>query len=388
MSCLDLLRDTLSISLRIHQLFDTTDFGVLTSLRSLEKIPCKDCTMTYARKSLISLQDTPYYHVITRCVRRAWLWGFDEYARKDYSHRKMWVLERLTVLSNVFGIEICAFAVMSNHLHLVLYVDQHRAKAWSQREVIDRWESFFSKPLMVERWQRGVATDAEAEIVESMIELWRHRLYDISWYMRCLNEYLARRANAEDQCTGRFWQGRFKSQALLDEAGLLTAMAYVDLNPVRAGIAETPEASEFTSIYERIRELRVRSDCRGEDAVSANSSAMKVPLMKFQDADNCAASGIPFLTVDYFELLDWTGRALRGDKSGSIDASAPPILRQMNIDVGVWPVAMRPSGNIFGRALGRLGHMQLHAKTLGQSWVRGLHLSRSLYAHRLTDVSG
>ena len=80
--------------------------------------------MTYARKTLVSLQDTPYYHVVARCVRRAWLWGVDEYAGKDYSHRKAWVLERLTQLSSIFAIDLCAYAIMSNHYHLVVYVDQ------------------------------------------------------------------------------------------------------------------------------------------------------------------------------------------------------------------------------------------------------------------------
>ena len=159
--------------------------------------------MTYARKASICLNDTPYYHIVARCVRRAWLCGVDDYSGRDYSHRKRWVLERLDRLSAVFAIDICAYAVMSNHYHLVVHVDRRQAQSWSRQEVVARWCTLFSKPPLVERWLQGLAGDVEREVAEGIIELWRSRLYDLSWYMRSLNEHLARRANAEDDCNGR-----------------------------------------------------------------------------------------------------------------------------------------------------------------------------------------
>lgn len=331
--------------------------------------------MTYARKSLISLQSTPYYHVVARCVRRAWLWGVDEYARKDYSHRKTWVLERLEQLSAMFSIDLCAYAVMSNHYHLVLHVDQGRAREWTAEQVIERWTRLFALPSLIERWQQGLCGEAEQEAAENLIAQWRQRLCDISWYMRCVNEYLARRSNAEDRCTGRFWEGRFKSQALLDDAGLLTAMAYVDLNPIRAGIAATPEASDFTSIYARIQAHKKTQDQR----LTAPATGTSVPLIAFRDALPDQRPTIPFTFRDYVELVDWTGRVVRDDKHGAIDQQLPAIMQRLNIDAEAWQRTMQPRGNVFGRAMGQLHHLRLHAQALGQSWVRGFRQAEQLY---------
>jgi REP element-mobilizing transposase RayT len=337
--------------------------------------------MTYARKTLVSLQDTPYYHVVARCVRRAWLCGIDEYAGRDHSHRKQWVIDRLAHLAAVFAIDVCAYAIMSNHYHLVLRIDRDRAQKLTKREVALRWSRIFTLPELVRKWldaQEGGTnpeSEAEAHEAETLIEKWRIRLFDLSWFMKCLNEHLARKANAEDECDGRFWQGRFRCQALLDESGLLTAMAYVDLNPVRAGVAISPERSSFTSIYERIREWRAA----GRGARSKKGAERKVPLQPFLSTRE-ARPQIPFKFEDYLELVDWSGRVIRDDKGHAMDAQLPPVMRRLNIDRDAWGRAMRPKGNVFGRALGRLNHLRLHAQTLGQSWVRGLREAERLYA--------
>jgi REP element-mobilizing transposase RayT len=320
----------------------------------------------YPRKSLVSLNDTPYYHVVARCVRRAWLWGFDSYAGKDYSHRKAWVLERLAHLQQMFAIDICAYAIMSNHYHLVVHVDTARARTWTDEEIIDRWALCCRIPLLVERYRRNETGEADTVDARQTVEAWRARLQDISWFMRMLNEHLARRANAEDNCTGRFWEGRFKSQALLDDAGLLTAMAYVDLNPIRAGIAETPESSEHTSIYERIRAWRAM---RASAAPSTDKSA-PVPLLPFAGTASDKPR-IPFELTDYLTLVDVTGRIVRIGKRGAIESHLLPILTRLNIDPAAWEDVMIARQNFFGRVLGRLDHLHLHAKLIQQSWIRG-----------------
>jgi hypothetical protein len=232
--------------------------------------------------------------------------------------------------------------------------------------VARRWKKLFCIPPLVQRYL-GTETisRAECDAARGIIATWRARLMDISWFMKSMNEHLARRANLEDGVTGRFWEGRFKSQALLDEAGLLTAMAYVDLNPIRAGMAHSPETSDFTSIYQRIQAIK-------------KPPTKPVRLRKFAGQASKERT-LPCSEHDYLTLLDWTGRAIRGDKRGHIDQALPPILTRLNIDPAVWEETMQPQGNVFGRAMGQLDHLRLHAKALGQSWVKGLRQAERMY---------
>jgi len=131
--------------------------------------------------------------------------------------------------------------------------------------------------------------------------------------MRCLNEPIAKQANEQDDCSGRFWDGRYKSQALLDEAAVLACMAYVDLNPIRAGLADTPETSEFTSLFARIAQLKavVASTDTGETAGPVLSLPPK-GLLSFAGNDRpLSESVLPYDFLDYLALVDGTGRAIR-----------------------------------------------------------------------------
>lgn len=209
--------------------------------------------MPQPRYRLADTQTTPYYHCISRCVRRAFLCGYDRPSKKNFDHRKQWILDRVRELSSIFAIDLCAYAIMSNHIHLVLHVDTARAQQWSPDEVIDRWLQLYTGPVVAQENQAGATLSrVEEESLASFVETWQARLSDLSWYMRCLNETIARMANRKDDCTGRFWEGRFRSQALLHEAALVSCMAYVVLNPIRAKLCRSLEQSEFTSIQERI----------------------------------------------------------------------------------------------------------------------------------------
>jgi putative transposase len=195
------------------------------------------------------------YHCFSRCVRRAFLYGFDALTGRDFSHRKVWLVARLRQLAAKFAVEVCAYAVMENHYHCILRTRPDIAASWSDREVATRWLALFSRHCRKRNVQMLSVEDQIrilAHCPERIAQL-RQRLSSLSWFMGRLNEFIARAANKEDAVKGRFWESRFKCQALLDEAAIAACMVYVDLNPIRAGLAETPEQSEFTSIQERIR---------------------------------------------------------------------------------------------------------------------------------------
>jgi hypothetical protein len=230
---------------------------------------------------------------------------------------------------------------MSNHYHIVVQLAPDDLRLVSDETVLQRWGCLYKGPLLLQRYLNGDAlVDAEAEQLTTLAAIYRKRLTSLGWFMKCLNEPIARRANREDQCTGHFWEARYKSQPLVDDAALLSCMAYVDLNPVRARIATTPETSEHTSIRERVAPTfdpaaAARSQFR-EGALPSFTTPIK-PLLPFNDQRrDDAGDWLPFTFKDYLALLDATGRHVRRGKRGVIGRLQPPILQRLGIDPPGW----------------------------------------------------
>ncbi|MGF1725644.1 alpha-amylase family glycosyl hydrolase [Photobacterium nomapromontoriensis] len=276
---------------------------------------------------------------------------------------------RLLCLAKVFAIDICAYAIMTNHTHVVLHVDEVQAKSWSQEEIITRWHQVCKGNYLSNTWldvsQRSHMDKAQLLAVERIADEWRKRLHDISWFMRLLNEPIARQANQEDGCTGRFWEGRFKSQALLDEAALAACMAYVDLNPVRAGIARTPESSDHTSIKKR--------------ANAAKSSYQPRALLPFVGNSRANISkGLPFVFTDYLLLLDETGRAIRDGKKGIISEKARNIVARLSLTEDNWLELTNHLERNFSGAIGKEYLLREYHHHIGQQRAHGVSVSRRL----------
>ena len=325
--------------------------------------------MPKPRKMQVSLDATPYYHCTSRCVRRAFLCGFDTVTNKDYEHRRQWIEDRIHFLAEVFCVDVCAYAVMSNHLHLVLHINQHKASTLSDLEVSQRWHRLYKGTLLTQQFEQGKAlTQAELEAVKARIEVWRAQLHDISWFMRALNEPIARMANAEDNCTGSFWESRFTSQALLDEKALAACMAYVDLNPVRAKMAATPEDSEYTSIRLRVAQAK-------------NKKQQPTILYPFVgNPRQPMPEGLPFKLADYLELVDWTGRAIRANKRGAINTSLPPILSRLAIPTAEWLTLTTQFEQRVSTFAGSERAIRLAAEVLGYKKPPGVGLAKRLFA--------
>ncbi len=356
--------------------------------------------MTVSRETQVSLEATSFYHCYVRCVRRAYLCGVDRETGDSYEHRKQWLVSRLRFLSYVFAIDLCAYAVMSNHYHVVLHVNKAKALTWSLDEVVERWLLLYKGNMLVDRWlkNRNAMSSVELEKVEEIIQQWRERLYDISWFMRGINEKIARMANEEENCKGRFWEGRFKSQALLDEAAVLSCMAYVDLNPVRAAITDNLVDSDFTSIQQRISECsrstqvkemekstqkKVREKIKAQKVLKKELNLHELPeapLMSFSgSAHTDIHAALPYTQEDYFELVDSTGRVLRDDKRGAISNHSVKLLNQLGINPKKWIDHVSHFNKHYARCAGSSENIAEYSDRFNCRWGKGVGFSRQVY---------
>lgn len=190
----------------------------------------------------------------------------------------------------------------------------------------------------------------------------------LSWFMRNMNEYIARQANKEDQCTGRFWEGRFKSQALLSERALLSCMAYVDLNPIRATMADTLEDSEYTSICERIH----GHTCQDDTGQGQCKQLPKKALLGFvgNQRQNQPQKGLEYSLLDYLELVETLGQTIRPDKRGYIVSTENSLLQKLELDEDQWLALSEQFGRHFSQAVGDTQQLRHYASHTHRAWVR------------------
>ena len=318
--------------------------------------------MTVSRREIVQADEVGYYHCVARCVRRAFLCGVDEYSGCSYEHRREWIRQRLCFLMEVFAIELVSYAVMSNHLHSLIRIRPDLTLRWSDKEVATRWRALF--PL---RWHKGkVATPNAVEIraitaQPELVSEYRKRLCSVSWFNRCLNERIARMANAEDECGGRFWEGRFKCQRVVDTGAILTCSAYIDLNPIRAGLAKTPERSDYTSIQDRIRRHVGRMQ----------SCSFLPPLLSVEEVSD------GYLSIeDYLTLVDTTGRMIVRGKC-VIPENLTPILSRIGVNPDQLLNTTVNYRKLFRRIVGPVDSLRRAAKEIGKCWLHGV---RNAYA--------
>jgi REP element-mobilizing transposase RayT len=314
--------------------------------------------MAIARKLLVDTSVTRWYHCVTRCVRRAFLLGEGPHDRKE------WIERRLEELAQIFAIAVGGFSVLDNHLHLLLRLDPDAANGWSDEEVVRRWGRLF--PPRDKSRQPVPASD---EWVQWRLKdlRWvataRERLQSLSWFMKCLKEPLSRLANRQDQTRGTFFEGRFKSVAILDEESLLATCAYIDLNPVAAGIVEVPEASPHTSIKTRVehandqgRTSDLEAAAKGSVAGSCASAGLEesiwlCPIEDRRGLDSAREGMLEgFSLGSYLLLVDYTGRLFREGKA-SISAELSSIFDRLNSSAESWWARLEKLSR--GKLLGR-----------------------------------
>lgn len=324
--------------------------------------------MTMPRKLLVDVNVTRFYHCISRCVRKAMLCG------EGCEHRKQWIEDRLEVLANHFAISVCGFSVMDNHLHVLVRLDPDNARLWGAEEVVRRWIAVYPPKGLdredssaVEKWVKHQAKD------KKQVEIWRERLQNLGWFMKALKEPLSRMANHEDDCTGTFWESRYKSIAILDEESLLATCVYIDLNPVAAGLDVLPESSPYTSLRQRVRHAQAKGKLEALKKASQGAYSASRSSGRFEDTHwlcplddgrrkGSAREGLleGFSLGSYLLLVDYTSRLHREGKA-SVSAHVTGIMERLGTSAEIWGARLRKlmgsarlNGNHFSSTRDRL----------------------------------
>ena len=349
------------------------------------------------RRDVVAVGEVQVFHCVNRCVRRAYLCGKDPFSGKDFEVRREWIRQRLEFLAGVMGVEVLGYCVMSNHIHCILRSRPDVVQDWTADEVALKWWKLC--PARKDKdGSPAEPTEFELNAIRndtSGMKEKRVRLSSVSWLMRFLSERIAKLANKDDECTGRFWEGRFKAQPLLDEAALLACMQYVDLNPIRAAIATSPERSDFTSAQDRMADLLTAEEVSTPDAqdnriehgvragwLSPIAEAPKREAVREKVTSRRASNKgcLPMALGDYLQLLDWTGRQIRTDQRGTMPTNLESMFERLGISAELWVDCVVNFRRWFRSSVGREKSMQSAAETRGHNRAISVSSARKAFA--------
>ena len=332
-----------------------------------------------ARCEVFSHDEVAVVHVCCRVVRRCFLMGRDRQSGKNYDHRKDQIEAMLAHFARYFGIDLIAHSILSNHYHLVLRSRPDVVETYRDEEVARRW--LMICPLRKDRNDRPAEpTEKELRSITGcpvkLAEV-RRRLSDISWWVKLLNQRIGRAANREDNCSGHFWQGRYTATRLLDEASVLACCLYVDLNPIRAAIADSVESQPHTSIARRLQAARQGDNDKPNppssrqtpddvERLTAKDFAAMLSPLKIEESGGevgavpntegvrCSDKGVlPIGLSDYAALADHLARKHLGGKRGLTPECLPNVLTRIGLLAEELSALVGEFGRLFGPVAGR-----------------------------------
>jgi hypothetical protein len=345
--------------------------------------------VSYARRKLLGVERQAVFHCWNRCVRRAFLCGRDPQTGKDFSHRRDWIVHREEQLAGLFAIDIEFRTELSNHLHLVLRTMPRVAKRWTAKEVVRRWLTItklakcFSDDLPRPDPKRVEKLSQDKKLVARL----RRRLSSVSWFMGILCENIARRANHEDDCKGRFFETRFACRECTDLNALLVCGIYVDLNPYRAGEVNNPVGSRYTSVYQRLQAQGLRKNAA--DRPDGWLGELTLPPERKVDEALADASRtgrrasdlglLPVSLEDYVRLLKWTAQQLKSGQRDTIPADLVAVLEHFQVQQDHWLETIEQYETLFGHAVGRAESLAEVAERMELQHLKGIAACRTAF---------
>lgn len=339
-----------------------------------------------SRGEVFSPDEIAIVHVMNRVVRRCFLMGYDALTGKNYDHRKQWIEDQFQRMAAFFAIDLLCFAVMSNHFHQVLRSRPDIAATWTKREVAERWLQVCPK----RKRKDGTACEpnnAEIRAIvtnEILVKEYRRRLSDISWWMRLVCQRIAQRCNAEDEMKGKFWESRFKAVRLLDEEAVLACAAYVDLNPIRAAMAEDLVHSDHTSIQRRLQDLLAEPDAQSAPAAEFISVTNDLQASEQGHAGDASADSGVLAASDVAVAVEASPGVVPAVAAAVTTATPKPRLRAsgflapLEIKEKTDPLGPQPSSS--GQRASDKGFLNMSTETYAEllNWtVRRMEAERS-----------